>query len=279
MRRHRGHVPAMPSSCPMPETTPSILPRKWRAAEPHSSSSPSSRRSRPRRLPNAAHPADRRTFCSPTRCGRWSKASNASTSPAGRRGVRAGSRTAALVGVGAWVKDDAAAALAELPNAARKLRIAAQEKAREPANPIGHVREAAAELNRAAAEAVGTTPQPRPGAAARARTAPSGLEAWAPRSRRDSSTHCRSSDWPRCSRSSCSRPAIRFAASSCASRGRRSPRGASPWRSWTRSTSRCSATARDARHQRADRDRSVGAFWRSASIARRCGERSPACFT
>jgi predicted PurR-regulated permease PerM len=69
------------------------------------------------------------------------------------------------------VKDDAAAALAELPHAARQLRVAAQEKAREPAGPIGHVREAAAELNRAAAEAVGTPP-------ARTNPPPADLQTW-----------------------------------------------------------------------------------------------------
>jgi len=65
--------------------------------------------------------------------------------------------TALIVGAGALVKEDAIAALAELPQAARKLRLAAQENARAPNSPVGHVREAAAELNRAAAEAVGST--------------------------------------------------------------------------------------------------------------------------
>ena len=55
----------------------------------------------------------------------------------------------------ALVREDAISALAELPEAARKLRIAAQQSAREPRNPIGHLRDAAAELSRAAAEAVG----------------------------------------------------------------------------------------------------------------------------
>ena len=66
--------------------------------------------------------------------------------------------TSLLVGGVIWVRDDAAAALAELPNAARRLRIAAHETAALPTNPIGHVREAAVELNRAAAEAVGNAP-------------------------------------------------------------------------------------------------------------------------
>jgi predicted PurR-regulated permease PerM len=86
--------------------------------------------------------------------------------------------TAALLGVGAWVKDDVAAALAELPQAARKLRVAAQEKAREPANPIGHMREAAAELNRAAAEAVGMAPAAATALAQRSNPPPSDLQSW-----------------------------------------------------------------------------------------------------
>ena len=51
------------------------------------------------------------------------------------------------------LRDDANAALAELPNAARKVRMAARENAQKPEGPIGHVRAAAEELNRAAAEA------------------------------------------------------------------------------------------------------------------------------
>jgi predicted PurR-regulated permease PerM len=77
-----------------------------------------------------------------------------------------------FVGAGTLVKDDTASALAELPDAARKLRIAARETARKPENPIGHVREAAAELTRAAAEAVGT-PHSTP-----AGTTVSALQAW-----------------------------------------------------------------------------------------------------
>ncbi|HEY3179230.1 MAG TPA: AI-2E family transporter [Casimicrobiaceae bacterium] len=63
--------------------------------------------------------------------------------------------TGLIVGGLSLVRDDAVAALAELPYAARKLRVAAQESAREPRNPITHLREAAAELSRAAALAVG----------------------------------------------------------------------------------------------------------------------------
>jgi predicted PurR-regulated permease PerM len=51
------------------------------------------------------------------------------------------------------LRDDATSALAELPEAARKIRLAAHEEARGPDGPMGHVRAAAAELNRAAAEA------------------------------------------------------------------------------------------------------------------------------
>ena len=170
----------MPSSCPMPETTtPSVPPRKWRAAE--------------RALVVLAFIA---TVAA-------AKAADALLIPltaglllayalrplveglervhvprlAGSAFVLA-AVTAALVGVGAFVKGDAAAALAELPQAARKLRVAAQEKAREPANPIGHVREAAAELNRAAAEAVGTPPPAGPTPPARAEEPPSALQTW-----------------------------------------------------------------------------------------------------
>jgi predicted PurR-regulated permease PerM len=90
--------------------------------------------------------------------------------------------TAAIFGVGVWVKDDAAAALAELPQAARKLRIAAQQQARAPANPIGHVREAAAELNRAAAEAVGTSQEAAATPPQRANPPPADLQSFAAQS-------------------------------------------------------------------------------------------------
>jgi len=79
--------------------------------------------------------------------------------------------TALIVGAGALVKEDAIAVLAELPQAARKLRLAAQENARAPNSPVGHVREAAAELNRAAAEAVGSPSAPPPTAPAATRGA------------------------------------------------------------------------------------------------------------
>ncbi|HEX6136318.1 MAG TPA: AI-2E family transporter [Casimicrobiaceae bacterium] len=82
---------------------------------------------------------------------------------------------AGLVSGGVFLlRDDAAAALAELPNAARKIRIAAHETARGPDGPMGHVRAAAAELNRAAAEAAsgGSPPVQAPP------PAPTALEKW-----------------------------------------------------------------------------------------------------
>jgi predicted PurR-regulated permease PerM len=87
--------------------------------------------------------------------------------------------TSLLVGGIIWVRDDAAEALAELPNAARRLRIAAHETAALPTNPIGHVREAAVELNRAAAEAVGNAPREAAGARMPAPIAgPSEVQTW-----------------------------------------------------------------------------------------------------
>ena len=61
--------------------------------------------------------------------------------------------TAVVAGGVALLRDDAVIALAELPSAMRKIRLAAQDSVRQPATPIGHVRAAAEELNRAAAEA------------------------------------------------------------------------------------------------------------------------------
>jgi predicted PurR-regulated permease PerM len=79
--------------------------------------------------------------------------------------------TGAVVGGIFLLRDDATSALAELPNAARKIRMAAHETARQPEGPMGHVRAAAAELNRAAAEAAGggvpvviSAPPPTPNA-------------------------------------------------------------------------------------------------------------------
>jgi predicted PurR-regulated permease PerM len=61
--------------------------------------------------------------------------------------------SAFVIGGVLLLRDDATSALAELPDAARKIRIAAHETGRERDGPMGHVRAAAAELNRAAAEA------------------------------------------------------------------------------------------------------------------------------
>lgn len=65
----------------------------------------------------------------------------------------------AVGGSGFLLRTDATALVAELPDAARKLRLAAQER-KGPDGPIDHVRAAAAELNTAAAAATGATPPP-----------------------------------------------------------------------------------------------------------------------
>ncbi len=69
---------------------------------------------------------------------------------------------ALLTAVGYAIRDDVSAAVAELPGAARKLRVAVNDAARVP-GPMTHVKAAAAELDRAAAEASG-----KPAAAAAA---------------------------------------------------------------------------------------------------------------
>jgi predicted PurR-regulated permease PerM len=73
--------------------------------------------------------------------------------------------SAAVVGVGYLVREDAAVAVAELPQAARKIRLAARPNPSQAATPMEHVREAAAELNKAAAEAAGSTGTAPPPAA------------------------------------------------------------------------------------------------------------------
>ena len=72
--------------------------------------------------------------------------------------------TGVITGGVLLLRDDASAALAELPSAARKIRVAAHENAKQPPGPMGHVRAAAEELNRAAAEATsgGKAPPPQP---------------------------------------------------------------------------------------------------------------------
>jgi predicted PurR-regulated permease PerM len=82
--------------------------------------------------------------------------------------------TAAVAGGVFLLRDDATSALAELPNAARKIRLAAHDTARQPAGPMGHVREAAKELNQAAAEAATGAPIPTPPPP----SAPSQAEKW-----------------------------------------------------------------------------------------------------
>lgn len=59
-----------------------------------------------------------------------------------------------------WLRHDAAAVVAELPQAARRLRAAVQT---DPGgSPLAHVREAAAELEKAAAAAAGKAPVAKP---------------------------------------------------------------------------------------------------------------------
>ena len=84
--------------------------------------------------------------------------------------------TGIIVGAVVLVRDDAISALSDLPDAARRLRIAAQQSAREPRNPITYLRQAAAELSRAAAEAIGGGAPPA--ATAPAPAAPTELREW-----------------------------------------------------------------------------------------------------
>ena len=67
---------------------------------------------------------------------------------------------AATVGTVWWLRHDAAAVVAELPEAARKVREAVRSDGRP--GPLAHVQEAAAELDKAAAEAQGKAPVPKP---------------------------------------------------------------------------------------------------------------------
>lgn len=77
----------------------------------------------------------------------------------------------ALLGsIGYAISDDVDEAVAELPGAARKLRVAVAESNADAPGAMTHVKEAAAELDRAAAEATGKTAPP--GA-----TRPSGMTA------------------------------------------------------------------------------------------------------
>ena len=80
------------------------------------------------------------------------------------RGIAAALVLVALVGSAVatawWLRDDAASVVADLPEAARKLRAAVKSDGRP--GPLAHVQEAAAELDKAAAEAQGKAPVPKP---------------------------------------------------------------------------------------------------------------------
>jgi len=72
-----------------------------------------------------------------------------------------------LLSVTAWgLRADFNAAIAGLPNAARKLRLVAAESARDTQSTMTHVKAAAAELDRAAAEATGKSGTAPPAAPA-----------------------------------------------------------------------------------------------------------------
>ncbi|HVE50207.1 MAG TPA: AI-2E family transporter [Casimicrobiaceae bacterium] len=66
---------------------------------------------------------------------------------------------AAVGGTGWWLRHDVAEVVAELPGAARQLREAVRSDGRKGA--LAHVQEAAAELEKAAAEAQGKAPVPK----------------------------------------------------------------------------------------------------------------------
>lgn len=66
-----------------------------------------------------------------------------------------------LSGIGYAISDDVSGAVAELPGAARKLRVAITQSSAQP-GPMTHVKEAAKELDRAAAEASGVKAEPSP---------------------------------------------------------------------------------------------------------------------
>ena len=80
------------------------------------------------------------------------------------RGIAASLVLLALVGATVatawWLRHDAAAVVAELPEAARKFREAIRNDGRP--GPLAHVQQAAAELDKAAAEAQGKPAVPKP---------------------------------------------------------------------------------------------------------------------
>ena len=69
-----------------------------------------------------------------------------------------GSLLAALGAAGWWLADDVAAAVSELPSAARKLRSMVHQWQQTGPGPISHVQEAATELGKTAAEVAGQQP-------------------------------------------------------------------------------------------------------------------------
>lgn len=69
-----------------------------------------------------------------------------------------GSLLAALGAAGWWLADDVAAAVSELPSAARKLRSMVHQWQETGPGPISHVQEAATELGKTAAEVAGQQP-------------------------------------------------------------------------------------------------------------------------
>jgi predicted PurR-regulated permease PerM len=79
---------------------------------------------------------------------------------------------AALGGAGWWLADDVAAAVAELPTAARKLRSIVHQWQETGPGPISHVQEAATELGKTAAEMAGQQPVDAPKAGTPAPAAP-----------------------------------------------------------------------------------------------------------
>ncbi len=78
----------------------------------------------------------------------------------------------AVAGTAWWLRNDAAAVVADLPEAARKLRWA---MAGQGVTPLQHVREAAKELEKAAAEASGAADEPKAAAPAPKAPEPSPL--------------------------------------------------------------------------------------------------------
>ncbi len=82
---------------------------------------------------------------------------------------------ATVFATGYAIRDDVDRAVAELPAAARKLRLAAVQAARDKPGPIAHVQQAAAELDRAAQEASSKAPSAM--VAPPAPPAPAGVEA------------------------------------------------------------------------------------------------------